>query len=118
MAWDKKPAFWIRYIDDIFGIWSFDESSLSRFHAFVNSVYLSIKVTLTSNFSSVDFLGLRLYKSLNRVSFSVAFKPTHSFNLLSPDSFHPVHVLKNRIFHFSALSLLHPQLHLRRVSCH
>ncbi len=97
-SYNKRPSFWIRYIDDIFGIWNFGLDSLLLFSDFVNAVHPRIKITLTHSYSSVHFLDLKLLKSLNKISFSIAFKSTHSFKLLSPDSFHPPHVFRNILF--------------------
>ena len=95
---DKRPSFWIRYIDDIFGVWTFDLDSLLFFSDFVNTIHSRIKITLTHSDVSVLFLDLKLLKCFNKISFSIAFKSTHSFTLLSPDSYHPPHVFRNILF--------------------
>ena len=97
-ARNKVPAFWIRYIDDIFGVWNHSVDDLLLFVSFINKLHPKIKITLHYSLLSVSFLDLNLYKSHNNILHSVFFKPTHTFTILSPDSFHPPHVFRNILF--------------------
>ena len=42
--WDKKPLIWLRFIDDIFMIWTHGEE-LQKFFKYLNSIYEKIKFT-------------------------------------------------------------------------
>lgn len=94
----KVPMLWIRYIDDIFGIWPHSLNDLKLFCTYVNSIYPSISVTLTSSCNSIRFLDLELYISNNRLCHCIGFKPTDSFNILPHTSFHPPHVFKSILY--------------------
>ena len=92
------PVLWLRYIDDIFGIWTHGEEQLLVFKDYINSIHDSIKVTLTYSPVSIRFLDLELYSYHGRVLHRIGFKPTDSFSILSPNSFHPPHVFSSIIF--------------------
>ena len=95
-AWEEKffkcqraPLLWLRFIDDIFGVWTHGAESLTAFHDLVNATHPRIQVTLTSSPTSIRFLDLELYRLHDRISYRVGFKATDSFRLLPFDSFHP-----------------------------
>ena len=89
------PALWLRYIDDVFGIWTHGEELLLEFRDFVNSIYPTINVTLSFNTKCINFLDLELYLSAGKILHRIAFKPTDSFNILPPTSFHPSHTFRS-----------------------
>ena len=43
--WDKKPLIWLRFIDDIFMIWTHGEEELQKFFKYLNSIHEKIKFT-------------------------------------------------------------------------
>ena len=43
---DLKPLLYLRYIDDIFGIWLHGEEQLRKFHDLANTLHTQIKVDL------------------------------------------------------------------------
>jgi hypothetical protein len=94
----KPPCLWLRYIDDVFGVWPHDDMTLSSFCSFVNSIHGNIQVTLTSSPTKVKFLDLEIYLSEGRLLHNVGFKPTDSFTILPPSSFHPQHVFTSIMF--------------------
>lgn len=103
--WEEKaqnfsaaPTLWIRYIDDIFGIWPHSEESLLLFRDHVNSIHPSIKVTLSFSPTSIRFLDLDLYISGERICHRIGFKPTDSFRILPSDSFHPPTVFNSILY--------------------
>ena len=93
-----QPKIWLRYIDDIFGIWEYNEKSLIDFTQSVNNLHPRINVTLNYSVDKISFLDLELYKSDSKLAYRIGFKPTHSFSILSPDSCHPSHVFRNVLF--------------------
>ena len=95
---DLKPEFWIRFIDDVFGVWNHGEQELLNFCTYVNSLFPSIKVSLNLDFNLIRFLDLTLYKSGDRLLHRIGFKPTDSFTILSPSSYHPVHIFNGILF--------------------
>lgn len=60
---NKQPLLLVRYIDDIFMIWTHTESELNRFIEGMNSHNPSLSYTHQYSFSAVDFLDLTVYKS-------------------------------------------------------
>lgn len=93
-----RPLLWLRYIDDIFGIWPYEEGHLSDFTNFVNSIHPRIKVTLTSSPVSVRFLDLEIFRRQSSIGYRVGFKPTDSFRILPITSFHPSNVFGSIIY--------------------
>lgn len=94
----KQPLLWLRYIDDIFGVWPYDNEQLFSFSDFVNSLHPRIKVTLSSSLSAIRFLDLEFYRSGDRVLNRVGFKPTDAFRILPVHSFHPTNVFNSIIY--------------------
>ena len=45
--YNKKPKFWLRFIDDLFIIWPHGEEELEKFNTFINSHHPTIKFTIT-----------------------------------------------------------------------
>ena len=90
------PTVFLRYQDDIFGIWDHPLDQLFVFQSVLNSVHDSIQVTLTHSLVSIRFLDLELYRleGSDTLFYRTGFKPTDTHLLLSPDSHHPPHVFK------------------------
>ena len=57
---EKKPIIFLRYIDDIWGIWQHGESELKKFHKKANEINENIKVELRSSTKEIEFLDLLL----------------------------------------------------------
>lgn len=89
------PLVWLRFIDDVFGVWTHGEEQLLSFRDFINTIYPSINVTLSYSVTSVHFLDLELYLSLDRIFHRIAFKSTNSFNILPVTSFHAQHTFQS-----------------------
>ena len=88
------PLFWKRYIDDIFGIWRHSEDQLHTFIQHLNSINPNIKVSITHNLHSINFLDCNVFKNHSKLSTKVFFKPTDTHKLLHPKSYHFAHVFK------------------------
>ena len=95
-----KPLFWIRFLDDIFMIWNFDENALFTFRNFVNELSPTINVEMTFHKECIRFLDLELYKTVNtsNICFRIAFKLTDNHAILDPSSFHPPHIFPSILF--------------------
>ena len=98
----KRPALWLRYIDDIFFIWQYDEGSLQHFISFCNdfSVLHGYKSTIkfTSHFSkeTVNFLDTSVkLEPDGSLSTTLFDKPTAAHVFLHKTSYHTPHVLKS-----------------------
>ena len=87
-----KPKIWLRYIDDIFGIWEGSLKDLLNFIQSINNFDKNIQVSGNTSFSDIQFLDLVIFKTQDfRLSFMVYLKPTSSLKLIHPRSLHPKH---------------------------
>jgi hypothetical protein len=94
-----KPKIWLRYIDDIFGIWESSVTELEQFVQNVNKVDNNIQVTCNSSLTDLQFLDLVIFKNMSlRLSSFVFLKPTSSLRLIHPRSLHPKHTKTGVIF--------------------
>ena len=89
-----KPFMYLRYIDDIFGIWLHGEEKLREFHALANSLHDQIKLDLRLSQSMVDFLDVRVSVKGNELHTDVYTKPTDSKAYLHFTSDHPSYMKK------------------------
>ena len=96
-----KPFVWMRYIDDIFLIWTHDEQSLTDFLKYCDeystSKNMKSKIRYESNCSaeSVNFLDVKVKITGNKIQTSLYSKPTDAHLYLNAKSCHPDHVVKN-----------------------
>ena len=98
LQFEKAPILWLRYIDDVFGVWPFPESDFLLFVHAVNKLNSNIQVTTSHSPCNIRFLDLEIYRVGERCGYRTGFKPTDSFRVLTRDSFHPPHVFKSIIF--------------------
>ena len=76
------PALWLRYIDNIFFIWTEDDSSLEKFIEFVRTYSKSkqmksdITFKIVQNKSSVVFLDTQVKLSCNKLSATLYSRST------------------------------------------
>lgn len=105
----KLPAIYLRYLDDIFGIWTHGELEFNKFLDTLNSHHPSIRLTSETSYDSVNFLDTTIFKGdrfnkTGRLDSKVFFKPTDTHQLLHKESFHPKHtfsgILKSQILRF------------------
>ena len=89
---ELKPLVYLRYIDDIFGIWLHGQQSLEEYHALANSIHPNIKVDLRMSCSSIDFLDVTVNLHNGFLATDLYTKPTDSNNYLHFSSDHPIHV--------------------------
>ena len=89
-----QPTIWLRYIDDIFMIWTGSTEELREFHLHLNSQMSTIKFTITNSPTSVSFLDLKIFKG-NRferkgiLDTGLHIKETNPQNFLHFSSCHP-----------------------------
>jgi hypothetical protein len=106
-----KPAYYFRYLDDIFFVWEGTRIELNLFMEFLNSVIPGIKLTVNIKQSFNEFLDITIYKNLIGTQYSLAttvfFKPTDTHQLLHAYSHHPKHtcrgILKSQLLRFKRL---------------
>ena len=92
---DKKlPELYVRFIDNVFGVWLPGEAALLRFIAHANSAHPDISFTYRYG-ESVDFLDTLVTQSGSGLSTDLFTKAadTHQYLLLTSN--HPPHVHRN-----------------------
>lgn len=98
VAFPLKPRLWVRFLDDIFGVWDHSHEDFLAFTSHLNTFDNNIKITSNCSTRSVRFLDLEISKAGHEFAYSVAFKPTDSHFILPPDSYHPSHVTRSVLF--------------------
>jgi hypothetical protein len=97
------PIEWIRFIDDIFAIWTHGIEKLQKFITYINNFHPTIKFDYTYSYKSVSFLDTTIYiNSNNKLESDLYIKPTDRTLLLHQNSFHP-QTCKNSIIYSQAL---------------
>ena len=88
-----QPLLWVRYIDDVFCIWTHGRPSLDTFLNHINSVHSTIKFTADISENQVSFLdtSVIITEDNGNVKTDLFTKKTDTFNFLHYDSCHPRH---------------------------
>ena len=84
-----KPRLWVRYIDDIFGIWTHGIEKWNIFYQHLNTSQQSIKFVGETSNTSLPFLDVMVHLNNGRITTDLYTKPTNSHNYLPWDSCHP-----------------------------
>ena len=92
---------WLRYIDDIFFIWTDGEANLKEFLEFVQGYSAAKKMKSKIRFEvhqsrkEINFLDVIVQNNEGRISTTLYSKPTDSHLYLHPQSCHPEHIVRN-----------------------
>ena len=72
------PIEWIRFIDDIFAIWTHGKDKLNEFLLYINNFHPSIKFEYERSYDCVHFLDASVYinHSTNTLESDLFIKPT------------------------------------------
>ena len=102
-----QPAIYLRYIDDIIGVWTHGVDALDKYHRFVNSFHPSLKFSLDrtdpSQNSSVPFLDTLITVSPSgQFTTELYFKPMASPIIIHFSSAQPIQV-KHAVLHSELL---------------
>ena len=83
------PIKWIRFIDDIFAIWTHGLDKLKTFLTYINNLHPTIKFNFTYSAKSVNFLDTTIYiNSTGKLESDLYIKPTDRTLLLHQNSRH------------------------------
>jgi len=98
----KKPLHYVRYLDDIWGVWGDSLEDFNQFMQILNTHDPSITLKHEVNQFSIDFLDTTVYKGSNfalngKLDVKVFFKKTDTHALLFKSSFHPQHTFKGLV---------------------
>ena len=89
-----RPHLWLRFIDDIFFVWSGDESSLKHFIEYCSNYSMqqgmqsTIRFTYSYSRTDVSFLDMKVSLKNNKICTSVHSKPVDTHTYLHATSFH------------------------------
>lgn len=106
---NKLPLVYLRFLDDIFGVWQDSEVEFLTFISVLNSHHTAISVKHNFQREKIEFLDTEVYitSEINRertLGTRVYFKPTDTHALLHKSSYHPRHtfrgIVKSQILRF------------------
>ncbi|KAK2846437.1 hypothetical protein Q5P01_009436 [Channa striata] len=98
----KRPLHYLRYLDDIWGVWCHSEEEFEDFMVGLNSHDSSITLKHTIDHQSIDVLDTTVYKGPSfavsgKLDVKVFFKDTDTHALLFRSSFHPQHMFRGLV---------------------
>ena len=91
-----QPLVWLRYIDDIFLIWTHGEESLKKFLEDLNDFNKYIKFTYEYSAKNITFLKVGLKDG--KITTDLHVKPTDRHQYLHFSSAHPNHTKRSLVF--------------------
>jgi hypothetical protein len=88
-----KPLVWLRFLDDVFCLWTHGREELDNFITYLNDSHETIKFTSEINPDQINFLDtcVKVDKTTRRVYTTVYSKPTDTHDYLHFTSSHPDH---------------------------
>ena len=92
-----KPCLWLRYLDDIFFIWTEGEDKLEAFLNRLN-FHPNSKFAHEKSKSSVNFLDVSVIIIDNKFEKDLFYKPTDCHQFLQFNSAHPFHNIKSIVY--------------------
>ena len=107
-----KPSYYLRYLDDIWGVWPHSKEEFLEFFNTLNGHHRSIKLKFELDPNSMNFLDTTIFKGpdfphSSRLDSKVYFKTTDTHALLHKTSFHPRHtfegVVKSQLIRFKRI---------------
>lgn len=98
----KKPLYYWRYLDDIWGIWEGSKEEFGEFLSILNNHDPSIQLESEIHSQSINFLDTTVFKGKNfnsthKLEVKVFFKKTDLHALLFKSSFHPKHIFRGLV---------------------
>jgi len=95
MEQKRKPLFYKRFIDDMFGVWTYGLQHLKEFVKILNEIHPNIKVELRWDFEKIEFLDTISTIREGRIITDLYRKPTDKHMYVHIKSSHPTHVKKS-----------------------
>ena len=84
-----KPYIWLRYIDDVFMVWTGSEQELIEFLNYINEAHATIKFTWSWSKERVNYLDVQVINNQGKIETDLYTKPTDKHQYLSYTSCHP-----------------------------
>lgn len=93
-----QPWIWLRYIDDIFFVWTEGEEKLVGFLERLNSFHSNLKFTHEHSCVSINFLDVLVKIEGDSFVTDLFCKPTDGHQFLEYGSSHPIHVKRSIVY--------------------
>lgn len=110
------PELYFRYLDDLWGLWSYGVAAFEEFVQILNTHHPSIKVTSNVQLEQLEFLDTEVFfvkgeiEGMKKLATRVFFKSTDTHALLHKSSFHPKHtfrgIIKSQLIRFRRICSL------------
>ena len=81
-----KPFLWLRYLDEIFGIWTQNFQKLNELFNCINSLHPTVNFTRDYSTTEINFLGVTVTKVGNKLEIDLYCKPTDMHQYLHAQS--------------------------------
>ena len=94
----KKSLIWLRYIDDIFFIWTHGEQELERFLKDLNNFTPNLSFTHEASKNCIPFLDLKVKLIDGKLETDLYMKPTDRHQYLHYLSSHPEHTKRSIVY--------------------
>ena len=91
---ELQPFVWLRYIDNIFLIWTHGESELKKFTERLNSFLPNLQFTYEPSKKRISFLDFNVSLDNGSVTTDFQGKSTDCHQYLHCSSSHPDHIKK------------------------
>ena len=99
VAENIKPWVWLRYIDDIFFIWTKSENKLESFLQRLTTFHPNLKIAHEKSKTSVHFLDVVARINGNKFETNLYSKLSDYHQFLEFNSAHPIQIKKSRVTH-------------------
>ena len=83
-----KPLLWLRYLDDIFCIWTEGIERLQEFYQYLNSFHPTIKFTMEFSKEQINFLDVNISQKEGALQTDLYYKSTDTHQFLHFRSCH------------------------------
>lgn len=106
------PVIYLRFLDDIWGVWTHSKEEFETFVQTLNSHHTSIKIEPQLSEKETNFLDTTVFKGSDfeetgKLDTKLFVKPTDTHSLLHRKSFHPKHVfqgiVKSQLLRYSRI---------------
>ena len=82
------PYLWLRFLDDIFCIWTDGSEKLQEFFKFLNAFHPTIKFTMDNSYETINFLDVQVSKRNSTFETNLHCKDTDRHQYLYSKSCH------------------------------
>ena len=83
-----NPFLWLRYLDEIFGIWTQCSQKLNKLFNCINSLHPTVNFTKDYSTTEINFLGVTVTKVGNKLETDLYCKPTDTHQYHDAQSCH------------------------------